>query len=285
MGLGGYLTWTAAIHEIHKATGRRCVPGERWSTGFFPKVGPIFRNNPSVAADVDPSELGKFIRIAMNNPATNYCKQDTPERAIHRHDKHIILQILEHYGFPLIKLEDVRCRMYLDETEDAEVEHLLTTYGLRSQSFVTIEPDSNTEYTVNRAYPREKWQRVVDELVKHVDVVQLGVSDSPQLDGVLDMRGDTTFRTAAGVLGKSKTFLSTEGGLVHAATAFDVPSIVIVTGYQHPNMVAYPRNTNLWIHGDHGPCGLKQRCNECWKHVLAHDPDEIVADVKQRLEL
>jgi ADP-heptose:LPS heptosyltransferase len=285
MGLGGYLTWTAVIHEIHKATGRRCVPGERWSTGFFPKIEQIFLNNPAVAADVDLNDPDKFIRVAMNNPATNYCKQDTPERAIHRYDKHIILQILEHYGFPQITLDEVRCRLYLNDDETSRVEQLIEVHGLTDKPFVTIEPYSNTEYTVNRAYPHEKWQHVVDELKDHITVVQLGVSLVPKLNYVVDMRGDTTFRTAAGIVGRSKTLLSTEGGLVHAATAFDVPSVVVITGYQHPDMVAYPRNTNLWIHGDHGPCGLKRRCDECWKHVLAHDPDEIVADVKRRLEL
>ena len=282
MGLGGYLTWTAAFHEIHKATGKLCVPGEQYQTGFFAKSSPIFYNNPTVASRADWSKPD-YINIAMNNPATNYCKHDSPERAIQCHDKHIILQILEYYGLSNIKLEDVRCRLYLDPAETVDVDRLLALSGLSNKPFLTIESSSNTEYTVNKAYPHDKWQRVVDGLRATHHIIQIGTKQVEKLEGVVDLRGQTTFRTAAGIIGRSKMFMSTEGGLVHAATAFDVPSLVVVTGFSHPNMTAYPANTNLWIHGDHGPCGFKVKCQECWKHVCEHDPNEIIYKARKML--
>lgn len=283
MGLGGHLTWTAACHEIHKATGKRCVLGKQYPTGFFPESCQIFHNNPSLAATVKWGPHGPLdnLLIALNDPIANYCKQDTPERAVHRFDKHIILQILERHGLPQVKLEDVKCRLYLDHAEQREVDRLVESIG---EPFVAIEPHSNHEYTVNREYPFDKWQRVVDELSPSIKVVQVGVSQK-KLHNVIDVVGRTTFRTCAGLIGRSRMLLSTEGGLTHAATAFDTPSLVVITGYQHPDMVAYPRNENLWVHGDHGPCGMKAPCPECWKHACAHDPSEIVERVKRRLGL
>ncbi len=281
MGLGGYLTWTAAFHEINKFTGKRCVPGERYGPHFLPKSSQIFYNNPTIVS-LNFAHTDEQILVAMNDPSTNYCKSDTPSKAVHRIDKHIILQILERYGLSQVSLNDVRCRLYLDSAEVNEVDRLTAEI---TDPFITIEPSSNTEYTVNREYPFDKWQHVVDALCNKITIVQVGSLASQKLENVVDMRGRTTFRTAAGLIGRSRMLLSTEGGLTHAATVFDVPSLVLITGYQHPDMVAYPNNTNLWVHGDHGPCGLKQRCADCWRHVSNHDPDEIVEKVTTRLSL
>ena len=95
------------------------------------------------------------------------------------------------------------------------------------------------------------------------------------LNSVTDFRGKTSFREAALVIGESKAFLSSEGGLVHAATTVDTPSVVIITGYQHPDMVAYPQNININL-GQHGPCGLKVKCDDCFSEVMNHDYEEII---------
>ena len=123
--------------------------------------------------------------------------------------------------------------------------------------------------------PFRKWQNVVDDLSKHINIVQLGSNTSKLLDNVIDFRGKTSFREAALVIGESKAFLSTEGGLVHAATTVDTPAVVIITGYQHPDMVAYPQNININL-GQHGPCGLKVKCDDCFSEVMNHNYKEIV---------
>ena len=68
--------------------------------------------------------------------------------------------------------------------------------------------------------------------------------------------------------------MSSEGGLVHGATAFDTKSIVVITGYQTKKMVGYPNNVNIDI-SSHGPCGLKIPCPECTKDAKEHNPEEI----------
>ena len=85
----------------------------------------------------------------------------------------------------------------------------------------------------------------------------------------------TSFREAACLIGKSNLLISSEGGLVHAATAVDTTSLVIITGYQHPRMVNYPQNININI-ANHGPCGLKINCKECQDDANKHDESELI---------
>ena len=70
--------------------------------------------------------------------------------------------------------------------------------------------------------------------------------------------------------------------MVHAVTAFNTKSVVIMTGYQSEKMVAYPQNININI-GTHGPCGLKIPCEKCIEDATNHDEHSIVDIVKKEL--
>ena len=72
--------------------------------------------------------------------------------------------------------------------------------------------------------------------------------------------------------------MSTEGGLIHAATAVDTTSLVVITGYQTVKMVAYPQNINIYV-GSHGPCGLKIPCLDCKRDSVEHNYEEIYEKV------
>jgi ADP-heptose:LPS heptosyltransferase len=205
----------------------------------------------------------------MNIQQTNYCIQDLPERAIHRNDKHIINQICEHYG---INDADLKCELYFSEQEEEEANNIIKNLP---DDFVLIEPISKTNYTVNRAYPFDKWQYVVDAITKNIQVVQVGLSENQVLDNVINLVGKTTFRTASIIMRQSKFLLSSEGGLTHAATAVETPAIVVITGYQTPKMVAYSQNTNINI-ATHGPCGMKSKCVLCVEDSRNHNHNKII---------
>ena len=119
-------------------------------------------------------------------------------------------------------------------------------------------------------------------LAEILQVVQIGNESGPLLQNVIDYRGKTSFREAAILIGESELFLSTEGGLVHAATTVDTRSLVIITGYQDVRMVAYPQNININI-GNHEPCGLKVKCDECSAEANSHNEQEIVDKVLDTL--
>ena len=78
--------------------------------------------------------------------------------------------------------------------------------------------------------------------------------------------------------------MSTEGGLVHAATAVDTKSLVIMTGFGDPKLWSYPQNINIFI-GKHGPCGLKIPCPDCLADVQDHDEKQVINAVLAYLEV
>lgn len=279
MGLGGYLTWTAVAEEIKRAVGPQVkfLPVEQH--GNFIKLvhSEVFEHNRNFLQSTDKSTKEHILPLVLNNPAANYCKKDTPEKAHQRGDKHIIEQCCEVYG-----INNPRLKCYLDfsEEENKKIDAVVKE-NIGDAEYITIEPCSKDNYTPNRAYSFEKWQLVVNELKDKIKIVQVGNPNQPLLENAINLTGKTTFFEAAGVIGRSKLFLSTEGGLVHAATAVDTQSIVILTGYQTEKMVAYPQNINIRI-AKHGPCGLKQECKDCKKDVEDHDWKEIVEKIYQR---
>ena len=277
MGLGGYLTWTAAAREISNnlSDDVRILPCEGYNNNITRVVNDeVFNYNPIISDGKTPGE--KVFPLFMNNPETNYCRKDTPHKAFHKSDKHIIETICTYYNIENPKL---RCEMFFSEQEREEAQKLISKL---EKDYLVIEPFSKTNYTPNRAYPFEKWQKLVDDLADHIQVVQVGLPNYPLLKRVKDMRGKTTFRGATLLIEGSKLLMTTEGGLVHAATAVDTTSLVIITGYQTLKMVAYPQNINVHI-GSHGPCGLKIPCSECARDASEHNYIELLDKVNQHL--
>mgnify|MGYP003111768185 CR=1 FL=1 len=278
MGLGGYLAWTAVAREVHKKfSGEfKILPCEGHGKTITKIVeSEVFKYNPIISNGDEP-EGTKVFPLFVNNPQANYCKQDTPNRAFHRHDKHIIEGMCEVYGIENPKL---KCEMYFTDGEREEVQKIISNL---EEDYIVIEPYSKTNYTPNRAYPIQSWQNLVNDLSEYIQIVQVGLPSYPLLKNVTDMRGKTTFRSATLLIEGSELFMSTEGGLVHAATAVDTTSLVVITGYQTSKMVAYPQNINVHI-GTHGPCGLKIPCLDCKRDAAGHDYLELLGKATKHL--
>ena len=277
MGLGGYLTWTAVSREVvESGKAKKTLPCE--INGQYLKIveSDIWKNNPYMTTDYEEYQQGNVLLLQLNNPDTNYCKVDTPSRCQQRSDKHCVKQICEYYG---VRDPELRCEIFLTDKEEARVEELTSDLPDR---FVVIEPHSKKDYTPNKEYSFDKWQKIVNTVSKYVRVVQIGNKKERILDNVVDLVGKTSFREAAGIIGKSCLFMSTEGGLVHAATAMDTKSLVVMTGFGDPKLWSYPQNINVFI-GKHGPCGLKIPCQDCLKDVEEHDEKEIIDIVLSHL--
>lgn len=303
MGLGGYLMWTPLLKQLNST----CILAERTPDNKFKPVwSDLFLENPRVLQaewyknyllnSVQKTRETIFDRfdwkknyenltaqgltvIQLNDSSTNYCKFDSNEKCVQRHDKHVIHQICEHFGFNDVEL---KCELFLT-TEEMH-------FGRRWKDYVVIEPNTKDEYTVNKRYPLEKWQCVVDDLVKRgYRVVQVGRSDSPSLQRVESLVGLTTFRQAAATIAASRLFVGSEGGLMHAANAVGTPAVIIVTGFLHPRMTCYPENDNIWVgesknHHSERPCGLKIRCAACETECREHDVNDVIEKILRRLE-
>jgi len=280
MGLGGYLSWTATAREIRKRAGAnvKMLPVE--SVGNFIKIinSEIFQDNDDFCLDFnEASEKGfHLFPLILNNPSANYCKKDTPDKAFHRQDRHIIEQYCEIYG---IDSPDLKC--YLSTTNNCwSSQRVQKEVG--NKSFIVIEPNTKTNYTPNRVYPFKKWQNIVNELKDKINFVQVGVAGSKLLSNVIDLTGKTSFRDTVKIIECASLFISSEGGLVHAATAVETKSIVVITGYQSERMVAYPQNININI-SNHEVCGLKVSCQQCESDANIHNWKEITEIIEQEL--
>jgi ADP-heptose:LPS heptosyltransferase len=285
MGLGGHLTWTAVARELYKKLNDKNIkilPCEIHGSRITRVIeSEIFKNNPYLVTnkeDLKQANQNKVFPLQLNNPDTNYCKFDSPKKCVQRCDKHCIEQICEFYG---IENPELRCEIYFSDDELEKINQLTEKLD---KDFIVIEPHAKSDYTPNKTYSFQKWQNVANELKKYIQVVQISPPGKKVLDGVVSLVGETTFREATGVIGKSKMFLSTEGGLMHASTAADTTALIVMTGYQSPVLWSYPKNINLYI-GSHGPCGLKIPCKECYNDVENHDENEIIQKAKEHLEL
>ena len=277
MGLGGYLTWTAAARAVKKHINNqiKIIPIESHGNLLKTIKSDIFKNNEDFYQNWENNCF--TLPFILNNPKTNYCKKDTPEKAIHRYDKHIIEQICENFG---INNPELKCILKLDKEEQKKVDNLTKNLP---ENFVTINTDVNSEYTQNKFNLFEKWQNIVDLLKNDITFVQIGLKGK-KLKNAIDLTDQTTFREAAGIIGKSKLFVGSEGGLIHAATAFDVPCVVVISSFIHPDLVKYPNNINIWLNEDnHGPCGMKIYCEKCHNNMKKLDEKIVCTAIRKKL--
>ena len=148
-----------------------------------------------------------------------------------------------------VEIQEPLCVLNFGADEKAGVDALLASMNLTRRGFIVVEPDTNRDWFGElRAWPFERWQTVVDTLQRQlpgVQVVQLGVANSPILEGVVSLCGQTNFRQAALVQRNSALFIGTEGGLMHAAAAVGTPSVILWGGVTIPDFAGYPSITKL----------------------------------------
>ena len=198
MGLGGYLTWTAAAREIIKVAGDnvKMLPVEQHGNFLKFIKSPVFYENSDFFTGDNVNESQLLLPLILNNPSANYCKNDTNQKAFHRYDKHIIEQICECYG---IQNPDLKCIVTLNNAEKSWAEDYHNNV-LNGEKYITIEPFSKDNYTPNRQYPFKKWQSIVDELHNKIKIVQVGNPGVPVLNNVVSLTGVTSFRQAIAVI-------------------------------------------------------------------------------------
>jgi len=267
MGIGGWLTWTAAAREVCLQTGKKVTLLDQPRHIAYHD---IFVNNPYLNQERWTEDTHK---IYMGQKACNYVLEDYQDRVVHKSDKHIINVILEGLGMQDTAESNLWCRVYPREKYDtfSLTGGSLIQYGRKPLAI--IEPNSKTNFTKNRVYSIEKYQYIAEKLKKLGFVVFQITNGLCRLKGI-DSVEYKNFSDAALDIGKADAFITTEGGLVHAASCY-ANTVCIHTSYNPPKMVYYPQNKNIMI-GSHAPCGLKIRCPECKKDLEQHDPDEII---------
>lgn len=128
-----------------------------------------------------------------------------------------------------------------------------------------------------------EWSRMIKWLrANGIIPVQLGLAEDPLLHPeVLDLRGKTTLRQAAGYLALSHCYIGLEGGLFHLAKAVGTPTVVIFTSTPAVSY-AYP-DTRVVTAGICEPClwnliSAEPRCKRGYNVCLNTPPMEKVVE-------
>ncbi|MDP6371291.1 MAG: glycosyltransferase family 9 protein, partial [Vicinamibacterales bacterium] len=168
----------------------------------------------------------------------SYVKRETPGRFEWKSGGHIIDIILNRYRIPAI---DHRCEMYFTDDEVAESVEACRAHGITGE-YIVIEPNSSeTWFSDLRTWPVERWQHIVDRIQasRGYQVVQIGEAGRPALRNVINLSGEIPFRIAVLIMKRARVFLGLEGGLMHAANAVGVPSVIVWGGTTMPDFAAY----------------------------------------------
>ena len=124
---------------------------------------------------------------------------------------------------------------------------------------IMIEPQVKNIGHSNKAWFRDRWQSLVDRQAGRM-VVQCSSNKDDFLTGVIPVV-TPTFRHACAVLAVCKAFVGTEGGLMHAAAATNVPAIILWSEYIAPSITGYSSHVNLRYANK--MCGLRLDCPGC----------------------
>ncbi len=200
-----------------------------------------------------------------------------------------ILTGLDRSERPAVVHPQLAGNLYGLEQERQQAAALLDEVGCEPKSFIVIEPDTNRDWFGElRAWPMEHWRSLVAALQSRhpaMPIVQVGVGAKP-LEGVIDLRGRTTFREAAAILEKAALFIGTEGGLMHAAAAVQTQSVIIWGGVTLPTFAGYPQHHVILFNLlDCAPCGYLNACPYDAACIRGIAEEAVISDVLEALDL
>ena len=305
MGLGGNLMWIPIFRELVKGMkqhGLKVLPIElgRVSTS------PVFINCPYIT--FNPNYKPSIVVDISYNLPHNYVIKQIGDRDQYIEDMHIVQHRAKYFKLNLNL--DISGELFFTKDEKIKIDKCLQAiyykiYGnmeMLAEALVTdkirelviIEPNSKNNYTLNKQYPLDKWQKITDLLLanprfqKKYILIQISKSGLWKLDGLeIDLQElgggfSLNYREAALLIKFSKLFVGMEGGLVHAASAYgvDTQALSIVPPIFSEKIVNYPNNINIWLGTEtHQNCGMRSICPECQKIYREHDHTEIYRQI------
>ena len=260
--------WTAVAAAVKEEKGLSTLPTDNLTIITDSK---IFLNNPNFTTDQDSPHF----HINLSNQTLNYLEDG--DRVKFKTKDHIISNYCRHLG---IKKHELKCEIYLTDEEKENSNKIIKNLP---ENYIAIEPHTKTSWMQSRAYPFEKWQKIVDKLKSRMNFVQIGVEKGKKLNNVIYLNGRTTFRETSNVLKRSKLFISSEGGLVHLANAASTKSIVVYTSYQNPSMTMYPENRMIDTALYRGEI-LGYKSHALYKEEgKEHDENEIIEAINENI--
>lgn len=191
----------------------------------------------------------------------------------------LLLETAEKCGLHLTPEEQVSLRPYY-WPYISELSHAADL-----SNTICVQSTAATYWTVNKQWPVERWQAVVNRLATRFKIVQLGSAEDYPLNKVIDLRGKTTLRETAAILANARLFIGMEGGLMHLACAVDTRAVIVFTGFITPEYSGYNVNVNLFgpVERTDLPCWNLAKCQcDCAERVTVDDVVRGVEDCLAR---
>ena len=139
-------------------------------------------------------------------------------------------------------------------------------------------------WSPNKNWPDDRWDDLIDRLVDWASVVEIGSGESPTQshrdDRYVSLIGQLSLAQFVGLIAVADLNVGPVSGPVHVAAAFDVPSVVVIGGYEHPVNTHYPGNTELYSAIECAPCWLREPCPFDKKCLNLITPVQVEAALK-----
>lgn len=254
---GDDLLATAVIRQWRRVRGSR-----PWYLTRHPQ---LFEGNPDVGLvlDYSPELAGALSIFGVPRRRLGYHTYDhATDRSLAPPDVHIINLMCAAAGLPPIADPAPVLTLSPGEIRAASHPRVIVQSSVRGAAM----PIRTKEWFV------ERMQTVVDDLRRDADVWQLGAATDPALANVVDYRGRTSVREAAGLLAGSTLFIGLVGFLMHLARAVGTRSVIIFGGREHPSQSGYAVNQNVFTELPCSPCWYWNHCpyeHECMRRITA----------------
>ena len=255
LSAGDIVMLTAAVRDLHLA-----YPG-RFLTDVRTSCSDLWHGNPHLTPFPDDDPEVEVID----------CHYPLIER-INSVPYHFLHGFIEHLNDVLglqIKPTAYRGDIHLCDEERAWFSNVEAEAGT-CRPFWLMVSGGKYDYTIKWWDPH-RYQQVVDHFRDRIEFVLVGESHHyhPPLDGVVDLRGQTSLRQLVRLVYHSQGVVSPISLLMHLAAAVAVkpgmpqnrPCVVIAGGREPPHWTAYPHHQ--FIH----TVGALRCCDNggCWK--------------------
>lgn len=244
--LGDALFLSTAAHEIRKLNpSARIEVYSHWPD--------LFLNNP----DIDACRPIREPAVPPGYEIT----YETPWPPASR--LHVLQLVCESLGLDPVNVET---RTYYYPT-DKERQHAAQMCPRGERPRVVVHPFSGFFAARTKQWHFSNWKRFLELIPEEIETVRFSKPDEPATPTERASHRDiqtTDIRFTAALLESADAFVGQESGLAHLATALNVPSVVIFTGYVPPDVFGYPANLNLAPEGlPYVPCWHGDGCPPC----------------------
>ena len=143
---------------------------------------------------------------------------------------------------------------------------------------IAIQP-GGSGWTPNKQWPLDRWLHLVQGLLPAAHLFELGTAPafaSADLGPRYRcLAGRTSLLEFAAAVRGADLFIGPVSSGLHLAAAFEIPSLAIFGGYEHPDGIGYPRVTPFYSAVPCAPCWLDSGCPHALRCLHGIDPDTV----------